>query len=159
MKIHSLKLLAQIAEELRRGGCKVVLASGCFDILHVGHIKHLEAAKKLGNVLMVVATSDEGVCREKGKGRPVFKLRERLHALAALNCVDYVAANVDKVAEAVWMIRPAVYAKGQEYKKNMTPQLEEEKVAVEEVGGRLVFTDTAECHSTDVLNQLGVKHG
>ena len=155
MKIHSLELMAQIAAELRKGGSRIVLANGCFDCLHIGHIKHLEAARRMGDCLMVTVTRDEQVGREKGHGRPLFNIRERLASLAALDCVNYVAMNTDKPGQAIGMIRPALYVKGHEYWDNMTPQLMQEKLAVEEVGGKLSFTDTAEWHSSEIIKKLG----
>lgn len=157
MKIHSLNLLADISAELRAAGKRVVLAHGCFDIPHVGHMAHLEAAKRLGDVLMVTVTPDRFV--NKGPGRPVFPEHLRAIALASLGAVDYVAVNRWATAvDTIELLRPAFYVKGQEFRGKMTAALNAEEDAVLCVGGELVFTDEPEFHSTDLLNKV-LAHG
>lgn len=153
MKILSLQTLAMLAHELRHD-YRIVLANGCFDLPHAGHIKHLEAAKKLGDILMVTVTRDE--CVDKGPGRPFFPVKTRCETLAALSCVDYVTVNTPIPGEAIRMLRPHIYVKGGEYRDVVTTGLELERMAIEEVGGELVFTETAEHHSTALLMSLGV---
>ncbi len=158
MKVFSLSVLSLIASELRSGGVRIVLANGCFDVMHHGHTEHLRSAKRLGDVLMVTVTQDAHV--NKGPNRPVFGVVERCRMLAALECVDYVTINTPTPGEAILMLKPHLYVKGPEYRDNMTQPLLIEKDAVESVGGRLVFTDDPQCHSTDVLVKLkGADHG
>src|SRR5262249_36014971 len=90
-KILSLELIAERLGALRARGETIVLCHGCFDLMHIGHIKHLQAARRMGDVLVVTVTPDEHVA--KGDGRPVFTGSLRAETLAALECVDYVAIN------------------------------------------------------------------
>lgn len=135
---------------------QLVHCHGCFDCLTIGHVRHLQAARELGDVLVVTVTPDRFV--NKGPNRPVFDENKRAEMLDALKCVDYVAINQWPTAvEAIKRIRPAVYVKGGEYKDRMTPMLEAELAAVESVGGVLAFTSEIEFHSTDLLEILSCK--
>lgn len=128
----------------------MVLACGCFDLIHIGHCRHLAAAKAMGDTLIVVVTPDRFV--NKGPHRPAFGENLRAELLAALECVDFVAINQWPTAvEAIKMIRPAIFVKGQEYVGKETPALIEEREAIRSVGGVLAFTQTEEWHSTDLL--------
>lgn len=132
----------------------VVLACGCFDLLHIGHIKHLQAAKKLGRWLMVLVTHDEHV--KKGPNRPAFPHDLRAEALSALEVVDYVTINDDPNAvKAIKALRPNIYVKGPDYREGMTPALIEEKQIVEQIGGQFAFTDDIVFHSTNLVRHLG----
>src|SRR5882672_3968337 len=113
-KVRTLDELALIAERLRASGQTVVQAHGTFDLLHLGHVRHLEAARKLGDVLIVTVTADRFV--NKGPGRPVFNAELRAEMLATLEHVDWVAINdaADAVS-AIERIRPSIYIKGQDY--------------------------------------------
>src|SRR5204862_3331113 len=113
-KVRTLDELAEITSRLKRSGKTVVLAHGTFDLLHVGHVRHLEAARKLGDVLVVTVTADRFV--NKGPGRPVFTEWLRAEMLAALSYVDWVAINPSPDAvSAIDLIRPQFYVKGQDY--------------------------------------------
>jgi cytidyltransferase-like protein len=132
---------------------RVVLCHGVYDVLGFAHARHLRAAKSLGDVLVVTVTPDESV--GKGPGRPVFSQEERVEMVSALKWVDYAAVNLwPDAVETIRLLRPTCFVKGGEYLGHLTPALEAEKVAVEEVGGRLVFTNTPECHTSDVLRRL-----
>src|SRR5260370_7161543 len=114
---HKVRTLAEVAaacEQARRAGQTVVQAHGTFDLLHLGHVRHLEAARKLGDVLIVTVTADRFV--NKGPGRPVFNAELRAEMLATLEHVDWVAINdaADAVS-AIERIRPSIYIKGQDY--------------------------------------------
>jgi len=154
-KIETLDHLAGIGKD---GWPKVVLCHGCFDLLTVGHIRHLQAAKKLGEVLIVTITPDCYV--NKGPGRPLFNEEVRCEVLSVLECVDYVAINKWPTAvEAIKLLHPQVYAKGSEYRGKETEALRSERLAIEVVGGKVVFTDELEFHSTEVLKRMGVLCG
>lgn len=148
-KIHSIETLKHVAEEVRRDGGKVVLAHGCFDLLHVGHIKHLQAARQLGNILIVTVTADQFV--NKGQGRPRFNQHLRADSLAALNCVDYVAINfTNTAADAIRLIKPHVFVKGIEYLG-----IEAEKDALKEYGGKMEYVvgeNGVQFSSTELLS-------
>src|SRR5215813_2472964 len=111
-KILSLEIIAERLVALRATGKTIVQCHGCFDLMHIGHIRHLQAAKRMGDALVVTVTADEYVA--KGAGRPVFGDSLRAEALAALQCVDFVAIIGRPTAvEAIRLIRPHYYVKGQ----------------------------------------------
>src|SRR5947208_4306770 len=110
-KIKRLKDLANTLEKLRGGGKKIVHCHGVFDLLHIGHIKHLEAARKRGDLLVVTLTPDRYV--NKGPHRPAFPEQLRAEALASLACVDYVAINQWPTAvETIELLKPSLFVKG-----------------------------------------------
>lgn len=130
---------------------KVVLCHGCWDLLHLGHIRHLQEAKKLGNYLIVSVTADKWV--NKGIGRPVFTAEQRAEALRALDCVDDVVINDDEGCwDLIRKLRPAFYVKGVDYVGVKTPGLEREREAIAEVGGQIKFTGTRKWSSSRLLN-------
>lgn len=135
-------------------GSRVVLCHGVFDLLHIGHIRHLQEAKALGDFLLVTITPDEYV--NKGPGRPAFTSNVRAEAVAALNCVDYVALNRWPTAvETIKLLRPNCYVKGPDYadaQKDHTGGIGPEEDAVNAVGGRLVITGGETFSSTKLLN-------
>jgi rfaE bifunctional protein nucleotidyltransferase chain/domain len=153
-KIKSLNELATIVDEMRRKGRTIVQCHGVFDLVHPGHIRHLEAAKRDGDVLVVTITKDEHV--NKGPGRPVFNQRLRAESIAALANVDFVAVNQWPTAvEAIRCLRPHVYVKGNEYasaENDLTGMIAMEEAAIKEVGGKIRFTDEITFSSTELLN-------
>ena len=154
-KILTLEALGAIAEQVRRQGKTVVHAHGTFDLLHAGHVRHLEAAHRLGSRLSVTVTADRFV--NKGPGRPVFNEHLRAEMLASLEFVDWVVINHSETAvEALNAIRPHVYAKGSDYvdaEKDITGNIRREQEAVEQHGGRIVFTDEITFSSSALLNR------
>ena len=124
-------------------------------LLHLGHVRHLEAARKLGDVLIVTVTADRFV--NKGPGRPVFNAELRAEMLATLEYVDWVAINdaADAVS-AIERIRPSIYIKGQDYQNpdgDITGKITLERDAVEAHGGRIHFTDEVTFSSTELINR------
>lgn len=153
MKLLTLDILAEVLHQYRNQGDRIVHCHGCFDVPHVGHAKHLRAAKRLGDILVVTLTCDEFV--RKGPGRPVFNEDLRAEALAALQCVDFVSINrAESAAPAIRMIRPHVYAKGPECRTHKTPGLLAEEEAILEVGGTMAYTDDAVFSSTEILGKV-----
>lgn len=130
---------------------RVILANGCFDILHVGHLKHLEAAKRMGDTLIVSLTLDEHV--HKGPGLPVHSWAQRAELLRGLRCVDDVVPSVDDCA-AIRAIRPDVFVKGIDYEDS--PLLGDAKIACNEVGAILCTTITPKWSSREILEKLQV---
>lgn len=134
----------------------VVHCHGVFDLLHVGHIKHLQHAKNMGDILVVSITADKFV--NKGPGRPYFTENLRAEALAALGCVDYVVINNEATAvNAIKMIQPDFYVKGIEYQqseKDITGKIVDEEEAVKSVGGELKFTVDIVFSSSSLLNRF-----
>ncbi len=154
-KILSLNDLEKIISSLKEDGKKIVLCHGTFDLMHVGHIKHIQYAKKLGDVLVVTITADEFV--NKGPGRPVFNQSLRSENIAALGCVDYVAINHEVTSvNVIEQLKPDVYVKGSEYKKtedDVTGNIDAEKNTVEKYGGHIEFTDEPTFSSSKLLNE------
>jgi rfaE bifunctional protein nucleotidyltransferase chain/domain len=154
-KIHSIEELARLAEEARAKGGDVVLAHGVFDLLHMGHVRHLEAARAEGDLLIVTLTADRYV--NKGPGRPVFPEPMRAEMVAALRCVDGVGISNWSTAEGVIrFIRPTVFIKGQDYAaeaEDITGGIRRERELVESFGGRVVFTDDITFSSSSLINR------
>jgi rfaE bifunctional protein nucleotidyltransferase chain/domain len=154
-KIMSLEAVARELDRLRRDGRKVVQCHGCFDLLHIGHIKHLQAARRMGDALVVTITPDRYV--GKGPGRPAFPEGLRAEAVAALDCVDFVAIDRERsAAAAIRLLRPDYYVKGQEFESLPRPpsRLQMEIEAVQEVGGQMCFTHEEVFSSTALLAAL-----
>lgn len=125
---------------------KIVLACGCFDGLHIGHITHLEAAKKLGHQLWVGLTVDDEV--NKGRGRPVFPYNERADALRALRCVSQVIPNFD-ACRTLENTKPSIYVKGWDYADIDIPERE----VCDRLGIKLVFLNTRPVyHSSEIFS-------
>ncbi|MDP6721569.1 MAG: adenylyltransferase/cytidyltransferase family protein, partial [Pirellulaceae bacterium] len=148
--------LADLLAELRTtDGDKppvVVHCHGVFDLLHIGHIRYLQKARELGDLLIVTATPDRHV--NKGPHRPAFNEKHRLDSLAALDCVDYVAVNEwPTAAETLRLLKPDIYAKGAEFRDHGTPELRGEEAVVQELGGRVEFIDEVRSSSSHLINQ------
>ncbi|HET9490434.1 MAG TPA: adenylyltransferase/cytidyltransferase family protein [Methylomirabilota bacterium] len=140
---------AALADRLRAAGKRIVLTNGCFDLLHVGHVRYLREARALGDVLFVGLNSDAAVRRLKGPGRPLLPSAERAEILTALRAVDHVVLFDDDTADRlVTRLRPHVHAKGTDY----TPESVPEEASVRAVGGRVVIAGDPKTHSTrDVI--------
>jgi rfaE bifunctional protein nucleotidyltransferase chain/domain len=153
-KVKSLAELSALCQRERARGRRVVQCHGVFDLLHPGHIRHFEAARGEGDLLVVTVTPDRFV--NKGPGRPVFNERLRAESVAALAAVDYVAITESPTAvDAIRALQPAVYVKGSDYADagaDLTGKIEEERDAVEAHGGRLHFTTEITFSSTGLLN-------
>jgi rfaE bifunctional protein nucleotidyltransferase chain/domain len=127
-KIVKLEELSDRCEKLRSAGKKIVATNGCFDLLHVGHVRYLQAARALGDLLVVGLNGDHSVHELKGAGRPVTIQRDRAEILAALECVDLVTVFPElRATKFLAAVRPSVYVKGGDY----TPRtLDEEELAI-----------------------------
>jgi rfaE bifunctional protein nucleotidyltransferase chain/domain len=148
-KILSREALKRLAETWRARGENITLANGCFDLLHVGHIRYLHAAKKLGGHLVVAVNSDESVRALKRNGRPLMPAEERAEILAALSDVDAVVIFPERDVRAlVREIRPNIHAKGTDYTADSVP----ERDTVIECGGRVEIVGDPKDHSaTDII--------
>src|SRR6267143_1331006 len=125
--------LAALAGSLRSEGRKLVLTNGCFDLLHLGHVRYLQAARALGDALAVAINGDDSVCALKGAGRPLNTERARAEVVAALDCVDYVVIFQEvRVTGLIERLRPSIYVKGGDY----TPVSLDaaERAALEKIG-------------------------
>jgi rfaE bifunctional protein nucleotidyltransferase chain/domain len=154
-KVLSLDELERTAAALRHDGKRLVLCHGTFDLMHAGHIRHLQRARQEGDVLMVTLTGDAHV--GKGPGRPVFREALRAETLAALASVDFVAINQEPAAtNAIARLRPHVYAKGSDYRNaadDVTGNIAREQQAAEACGGRMFYTDEITFSSSSLLNE------
>jgi rfaE bifunctional protein nucleotidyltransferase chain/domain len=153
-KIKDLPELAAILARHKEAGRRVVLCHGVFDPLHIGHIKHFQQARKLGQVLAVTVTPDRFV--NKGPHRPVFPEQLRAEAVAALECVDYVAVNQWPMAiEAIGRLKPDLFVKGSEFqhKTDRTGAIALEEQAVKAAGGALAFTEDLTFSASGLVNR------
>ena len=135
----------------REKGSAIILANGCFDLMHVGHIRYLTAAKELGGILVVAINSDRQARMLKGEGRPFVPEAERAEIIAAFRCVDHVTIfDEPTVEEVIWAIRPDFHAKGTDYTIDTVPERE----IVRECGGRVAIVGDPKDHSSTELNQI-----
>ena len=142
----------------RRAGDRITLANGCFDLLHVGHIRYLRAARQLGGKLVVAVNNDDSVRALKGEGRPLMPAEERAEILAALADVDAVVVFPERDVRAIIReIRPDFHAKGTDY----TPESVPERDEVEACGGRVVIVGDPKNHSASeiIRTQLRPRQG
>ncbi len=154
MKIVELEELKQEIHTLKSEGKKIVHCHGCFDLMHPGHIKYFQAAKKMGDILVVTVTPDVYV--DKGPDRPVFNQDLRAESIAALECVDYVAVNEWPTAEeTLRLLRPNIYVKGQEFEnlEDKTGKIQREFGVVKEISAELKYTHEIVFSSTELLNK------
>jgi rfaE bifunctional protein nucleotidyltransferase chain/domain len=148
---------ARQAAEWRGRGRRVVLANGCFDLIHVGHVRYLSAARGLGDALIVGLNSDASVRRLKGPGRPVIAADERAELIGALASVDLVVVFDEDSAEAlIARLRPDVHAKGTDYTEESVP----ERAAVLAAGGRVAIAGDPKSHATrDLIAAIIARFG
>lgn len=153
-KVLSLDELASVLNDERAQRRRIVHCHGVFDLLHVGHVRHFEQAKKLGDLLVVTLTPDRFV--NKGAGRPAFGESLRAEFIAALSCVDYVAVNAWPTAvETIRLLRPHVFAKGSEFRElnDTLGHVSKEEEAIRAVGGQIAFTEDLTFSSSALINQ------
>jgi len=147
-RITTREEVAHLAAGLRKQGKKVVLTNGCFDLLHIGHLRYLQAARALGDVLAVAVNSDGSVHRLKGPDRPFVKEDERVELIAGLAAVDYAFIFSELTADAnLREIRPDIYVKGGDYNRANLP----ETAAADACGAELVFISPIDGKSTSGL--------
>lgn len=145
--LHRDALLARVTAEKEKGR-KVVLANGCFDVLHAGHVRYLEGARALGDLLVVGINSDNQVTRLKGEGRPILSERDRAEIVASLEAVDLVTIfDEPTVTELLLAIRPDIHAKGTDYTEETVP----ERDVVRSFGGCVRIVGDPKDHSTSEL--------
>lgn len=150
MPLLKLRELTKIVDKLKKEGKKTVFTNGCFDILHIGHVKYLEDAKSLGDILIVGVNSDESVRILKGNSRPIVPDIERAEILAALKCVDYVVIfNELNPENLIAQLKPAIHVKGGDY---VIDQIPESKL-VESLGGKTIILNEVKGKSTSSIIQ------
>jgi rfaE bifunctional protein nucleotidyltransferase chain/domain len=147
-KIVPREEISALGERLRRAGRRIAFANGCFDLLHVGHVRYLRAAREQGDVLVVGVNSDRTVQALKGRGRPMLPAAARAELVAALGMVDYVVIFDDLTAEALLRdLRPDAHCKGTDYSVETVP----ERALVESLGGTVHIVGDTKNHSTHEL--------
>jgi rfaE bifunctional protein nucleotidyltransferase chain/domain len=147
------KTLVELVAADRAAGRSVAFANGCFDLLHVGHIRYLEGAKREGDRLIVAVNDDDSVRRLKGSGRPILPATARAELVAALRAADYVVLFADQTVERLLrLVRPDVHCKGTDYTVESVP----ERDVMKSIGGRIAIVGDPKDHSTrDLLAKLG----
>lgn len=147
-KLYSLAQLTKIIEGQKKKGKQVVLANGCFDLIHIGHIRYLKESKKKGDILVVALNSDSSVRKLKGKGRPILNENERAEIISSFSFVDYITFfNEEKVDKVLLSLKPHVHAKGSDYTEETVP----EKETVQDYGGKIAITGGPKVKSTSKL--------
>lgn len=153
-KIVKIENLKSLINKLKLKNKKIVHCHGVFDVVHIGHLKHFEEAKKRGDKLIVTVTSDKYV--NKGSGRPIFKQNKRIEFLSHISCIDYVCLSESESAiNVLKIIKPNFYIKGQDYKfskEDKTGKINFEKKAVENYGGKIIFTNEETFSSSNIIN-------
>ncbi|MBI3599383.1 MAG: D-glycero-beta-D-manno-heptose 1-phosphate adenylyltransferase [Nitrospinae bacterium] len=151
-KLKDIDELKTIVEKARKRGKKIVFANGCFDILHVGHVRYLTEAKGLGDILIVAINSDSSARRLKGDGRPVTQENERAEIITALECTDYVTLfDEPDVSKLLLTLKPDIHAKGTDYTEDTVPEVK----TVRSYGGRVAITgDKKERSSTEIIKKV-----
>ena len=151
-KIVSREQLSQRVHEERAAGRTIAFANGCFDILHVGHVRYLESAAREADVLVVAINDDDSVRTLKGEGRPILSSNDRAELVAALRCVDYVVIfSEPTVGPLLTTLRPDVHCKGTDYTVESVP----ERDIVRGYGGRIAIVGDPKDHSTrDLLARI-----
>ncbi|RLB93399.1 MAG: bifunctional heptose 7-phosphate kinase/heptose 1-phosphate adenyltransferase, partial [Deltaproteobacteria bacterium] len=152
VKQKTLSDLIPIVDRLRAEGKTIVMTNGCFDLLHVGHIKLLSASKKMGDLLIVAIDDDDSVRTLKGNDRPIINAQERARIISALDCVDYITIfSTNDLEQVIETIRPDVLTKGSNY----TTRTVQGREIVERSGGRVVLIPiTDPVSSTKIINQI-----
>jgi rfaE bifunctional protein nucleotidyltransferase chain/domain len=154
-KRHTLAHLKEIIDKEKKNWKRIVLANGCFDLIHVGHIRYLKEAKAQGDVLVVALNSDYSVHKLKGEGRPILNEEERVEIISSFYFVDYITvfeeANVENILLA---LKPHVHAKGSDYTKETVPERE----TVLSYGGEIVITGGPKVKNTsEISRKIGLK--
>lgn len=151
-KLRTLSELQVLVAADRQAGRSVALANGCFDILHVGHVRYLEASAREADTLVVAINADATVAALKGDGRPILSAEDRAELIGALRCVDHVVVFEEPTVEPLLMaLRPDVHCKGTDYTVESVPERE----VVTRYGGRTAIVGDPKDHSTrDLLTQI-----
>ena len=153
-KVINFEKLDKVSLKYKNLSLKIILCHGMFDLLHLGHIRYFNEAKKQGDILIVTLTADE--YSRKGPGKPVFNEELRAESLSALEVIDYVSVCPYPTAiEAIQKVQPHIYAKGKEYEiesEDVTGMITKEREAVESYGGNIYFTDDLVFSSSSIIN-------
>ena len=146
--------LSERIASARSNGARIVMANGCFDVLHVGHVRYLEAAKALGDLLIVGVNSDDQARELKGDGRPLLPQDQRAEIVASLEAVDFVTVFAEPTVEQLLLaLKPDIHAKGTDYTEDSVP----ERDVVRSYGGRVAIAGDPKSHSSsEMIEKLAV---
>lgn len=146
--------LVEQIDAARQNGATIVMANGCFDVLHVGHVRYLEAARALGDLLVVGINSDEQTRRLKGDGRPLVSQNQRAEIISAMQAVDFVTIFEEPTVEELLLaLKPDIHAKGTDYTVESVP----ERDVVRSFGGRVAIVGDPKDHSSsEIIEKLAV---
>lgn len=153
-KIISFNKAQTLMTVLKKQSKKIGLCQGSFDLLHPGHIKHFESAKKLCDILFVSVTSDRFVAQRKGNGRPIFTDALRAYMISSLNSVDYVVISDYKGVDVIIHLKPSVYIKGPDFITKKTPGIVAERQAIKKVGGEIKYTNDIKLSTTEIVQYI-----
>lgn len=151
-KLRSREEIRRIIARARKQGREVVLCNGCFDLIHVGHVRYLAGARALGDLLVVAVNGDSSVRALKGEGRPLMSQTERAEIVASFECVDHVMIFEDLTVDSLLVdLKPDVHAKGTDYTVDSVP----ERKTVRSYGGRIAIVGDPKDHSTrDLIGSI-----
>lgn len=150
MKVVKRENIENLVKDLRNQNKTIVMTNGCFDILHVGHVRYLQKTKSFADVLILALNTDKSIRTIKGEGRPINNENDRAEVLSALECVDYIVPfDENSPAELLKTVKPDVYTKGADYTLETLPETK----VVQSFGGRIEFIDFVEGKSTTNLIQ------
>lgn len=143
--------LFSVIESLKKNGKRIIFTNGCFDIIHVGHIRYLNDAKELGDILIVAVNDDRSMKINKGESHPLMPEDERMEILAALRCVDYITLFSEKTVDNLLLkLKPHVHAKGTDYTVETVPERE----TVLSYGGEIAITGDPKNHSSSEIKNV-----
>ena len=147
--------ILEIIENMRNRGNKIGLCVGAFDVLHPGHLTHLNSAKKHCDALVIGITSDKYVSKRRSKGRPVFNEQLRAFSVSQIKAVDYVFISNYKTAnEAIMQLKPDFYIKGPDYKNDFESDIISERESIKKVGGRIVYTEDEKLSTSEIIEHI-----
>jgi rfaE bifunctional protein nucleotidyltransferase chain/domain len=156
-KILTAEQARALGDEMRENGRNLVFTNGCFDLLHVGHVRYLQAARALGDALLVAINGDESVRALKGQGRPLNQAEDRAELVAALESVDHVVIFPEvRATQLLAIVRPAIYVKGGDYTEDSLHA--EERAALDQIGAEIRILPFEAGHSTSGLLEKIKQH-
>ncbi len=154
-RILSFNRAIDLVSKLKSQGKTIGLCHGGFDLLHPGHVKHFESAKKLCDILLVSVTSDKFVKSRKGSGRPIYPDKLRAYMIANIQHVNYVIiSNFERGTEVINLLKPSFYIKGPDYIKKTSPGIIAERKVIERVGGIIKYTQDPTFSTTEIIKYI-----
>jgi rfaE bifunctional protein nucleotidyltransferase chain/domain len=157
-KIVTAEQASALGKQMRENGRKLVFTNGCFDLLHAGHVRYLQAARALGDALLVAINGDESVRALKGAGRPLNRAEDRAEIIAALECVNHVVIFPEvRATQLLKIVQPAIYVKGGDYTDETLHA--DERAALDRIGTEIQILPFEAGHSTSGLLEKIKQHG